>query len=99
MKKTYGVMEVLKAWMVSLRLALWRAAEWIRGRLYEALGIIKREAMEPQPGIDGILVTVGLCIIALLLCVVMKNSLSTFIESIVASMKKEATNILSGART
>lgn len=99
MKKTYGVMELLKAWMVSLRLALWKAGEWTRARAYEALGIIKREAMEPQSGIDGILVTVGLCIIALLLCVVMKNSLSGFIESIVASMTKEAKNILSGART
>lgn len=49
-------------------------------------------------GIDGILVTVGLCIIALLLCVVMKNSLSEFIKSIVASMTKEASDILSGTR-
>ena len=52
-----------------------------------------------EEGLDGILVTIGLCIIALLLCVVMKNSLSEFIKSIVASMTKEATNILSGART
>lgn len=49
-------------------------------------------------GIDGILVTVGLCIIALLLCVVMKNSLSEFIKSIVESMTREASNILSGTR-
>ena len=55
--------------------------------------------MATDPGIDGILVTVGLCIIALLLCVVMKNSLSEFIKSIVASMTREATNILSGTRT
>lgn len=49
-------------------------------------------------GIDGILVTVGLCIIALLLCVVMKNSLSDFIKSIVTSMTKEASDILTGNR-
>ena len=54
--------------------------------------------MVAEPGIDGILVTVGLCIIALLLCVVMKNSLSEFIKSIVSSMTKEATDILSGTR-
>lgn len=49
-------------------------------------------------GIDGILVTVGLCIIALLLCVVMKTSLSDFIKSIVKSMTKEASDILTGKR-
>ena len=51
-----------------------------------------------DPGIDGILVTVGLCIIALLLCVVMKNSLTEFIHSIVSSMTKEASDILKGTR-
>ncbi len=51
-----------------------------------------------DPGIDGILVTVGLCIIALLLCVVMKNSLTEFIQSIVSSMTKEASDILKGTR-
>lgn len=50
-----------------------------------------------QPGIDGILVTVGLCIIALLLCVVMKDSLSAFIKSIVTALQNEATKILGGA--
>ena len=54
-------------------------------------------AMEKEAGIDGILVTVGLCIIALLLCVVMKDSLTTFITSIVTSMTKKAQTILAGA--
>lgn len=46
---------------------------------------IWREMMKKEPGIDGILVTVGLCIIALLLCVVMKDSLTAFIrESLLA---------------
>ncbi|MBR1771327.1 MAG: hypothetical protein IJ747_04800 [Lachnospiraceae bacterium] len=47
-------------------------------------------------GIDGILVTVGLCIIALLLCVVMKDSLTTFITDIVDAMSREANSILTG---
>lgn len=49
-----------------------------------------------ESGIDGILVTVGLCVIALLLCVVMKDSLKVFIETIVGAMTTEAQNILTG---
>ena len=45
-------------------------------------------------GIDGMLVTVGLCIIALVLCVVMKDSLTTFITSIVTSLQEKAVGIL-----
>ena len=45
-------------------------------------------------GIDGLLVTVGLCIIALVLCVVMKDSLTTFITGIVTSMQEKAVGIL-----
>ena len=45
-------------------------------------------------GIDGLLVTVGLCIIALVLCVVMKDSLTAFITSIVTSMEQKAVGIL-----
>ena len=45
-------------------------------------------------GIDGLLVTVGLCIIALVLCVVMKDSLTTFITGIVESMQSKAVGIL-----
>lgn len=55
-----------------------------------------RRGMHTEPGIDGILVTVGLCIIALLLCVVMKDSLQTFIETIVGAMTSEAQKILTG---
>lgn len=53
--------------------------------------------MHKEPGIDGILVTVGLCIIALLLCMVMKESLAGFIEAIVLAMTEKAKNILGGA--
>ena len=59
---------------------------------------ILRFVMKKEPGIDGILVTVGLCIIALLLCVVMKDSLQAFIETIVSTMTSEANNILTGGR-
>ena len=57
-----------------------------------------RFVMKREPGIDGILVTVGLCIIALLLCVVMKDSLQSFIETIVSAMTSEAKDILTGVR-
>lgn len=54
------------------------------------------EGMKKEQGVDGILVTVGLCIIALLLCVVMKESLAGFIEKIVELMTQEAEKILTG---
>ena len=54
------------------------------------------KAMRREEGLDGILVTVGLCIIALLLCVVMKDSLSTFLQSIVSALGNKANSILGG---
>ena len=59
-------------------------------------GRMIEKAMNKEPGIDGILVTVGLCIIALLLCVVMKGSMSDFITSIVGQLTQKAGSILSG---
>lgn len=53
-------------------------------------------AITKESGVDGILVTVGLCIIALVLCVVMKDSLSTFIKTLVSSMTTQAQGILTG---
>ena len=64
--------------------------------LGRGVGRLLQKGMEKEPGIDGILVTVGLCIIALLLCVVMKDSLKTFIETIVTAMTTEAQKILTG---
>ena len=55
-----------------------------------------KKAMKKELGIDGILVTVGLCIIALLLCVVMKDSMTTFIQTIVTTLTPEAQKILTG---
>ncbi len=60
------------------------------------LNKIKAAALGREPGIDGILVTVGLCIIALLLCVVMKDSLATFIQAIVTNLQEKANSILTG---
>lgn len=45
-------------------------------------------------GIDGILVTVGLCIIALVLCVFMKDKLGEFIKTIVGEMTDKASGML-----
>jgi len=59
-------------------------------------GKVKEHALQREQGIDGILVTVGLCIIALLLCVVMKDSLTTFIQTIVTAMQTKAADILTG---
>lgn len=59
-------------------------------------GEVKEHALRQEQGIDGILVTVGLCIIALLLCVVMKDSLTTFIQTIVTAMQTKAADILTG---
>ena len=55
---------------------------------------LKKFMIAKSSGIDGLLVTVGLCIIALVLCVVMKDSLTTFITSIVTSMQEKAVGIL-----
>ena len=56
-------------------------------------------AMNREEGLDGILVTIGLCIIALLLCVVMRDSLTEFIQTIVSEMTNSAKNILATAGT
>ena len=57
---------------------------------------VKSKALKKEAGVDGILVTVGLCIIALLLCVVMKDSLTAFIQTIVTAMTEQAKGILTG---
>lgn len=60
----------------------------------KAFEIVVKKAMNKEEGLDGILVTIGLCIIALLLCVVMRDSLTEFIKTIVAEMTVSAKNIL-----
>jgi len=60
---------------------------------------IAKWLFQKEEGIDGILVTVGLCIIALLLCVVMKNSMADFVTTIVESLTTEAKKLLTGSST
>ena len=50
--------------------------------------------LRKSEGIDGLLVTVGLCIIALLLCVVMKDKMAGLIETVINALTTKATNIL-----
>lgn len=75
----------------------------MKGYLYKIAGMVNgfavritAAALKKEDGIDGILVTVGLCIIALLLCVVMKSSLEEFIETLVDAMTLKAQQILTG---
>lgn len=68
----------------------------MKTRKNDILKKVWKRAMKREPGIDGILVTVGLCIIALLLCVVMKDSMATFIQTIVNTLTTEAQKILTG---
>ena len=55
---------------------------------------IYKLGMNREEGLDGILVTIGLCIIALLLCVVMRDALTDFIKTIVTAMTDSAKAIL-----
>lgn len=70
--------------------------ERMKCKMLQAGRFVQRKAMKKEPGIDGILVTVGLCIIALLLCVVMKDSLTAFIKTLVDAMTVKAQQILTG---
>lgn len=73
--------------------------EWVTESMRKFKSAARRlllQGMNKEAGIDGILVTVGLCVIALLLCVVMKDSLAAFIETIVDALTKEAQKILTG---
>ena len=56
----------------------------------------KEGLLRKSEGIDGLLVTVGLCIIALLLCVVMKDSMSAFVKTLVDALTLKAQQILTG---
>lgn len=60
----------------------------------KVMELAQKVVYRKRPGIDGILVTVGLCIIALLLCVVMKDSLTSFIQTIVTALQNKAVGIL-----
>lgn len=68
----------------------------IAGKMRQLGSLLRDKALKKEQGIDGILVTVGLCIIALLLCVVMKDSLTAFIRTLVDAMTQKAQQILTG---
>lgn len=68
----------------------------VKYRILQLGRVLWKKAVKKEPGIDGILVTVGLCIIALLLCVVMKDSLTAFIKTLVDAMTAKAQEILTG---
>lgn len=57
---------------------------------------VKKFFCEREAGVDGILVTVGLCVIALVLCAAMKDSMKTFIETMITGMTTKATALLNG---
>ena len=57
----------------------------------------KETFLRREEGLDGILVTIGLCIIALILCVVMKDAMGGFITTIVTNMTAKANQILQGS--
>ena len=70
--------------------------EKVQKKMREIKGKCLEKCMtSTHPGIDGILVTVGLCIIALVLCVFMKDKLSSFLTTIVNEMTQKASTMLS----
>ena len=70
--------------------------EMLFGKVYAAKRFAMDKMFHTEKGIDGILVTIGLCIIALVLCVVMKDSLKSFVTTLVEDMTRKAQGILSG---
>ena len=56
--------------------------------------MVRKVFKHESRGIDGLLVTLGLCIVAILLCVIMKDSLSTFITTIISSLTTKAQGML-----
>ena len=60
----------------------------------KAMELAQKVFYHKSRGLDGILVTVGLCIIALLLCVVMKDSLTRLIQASVTARQKTASGLL-----
>ena len=76
--------------------------EWIKRcgmKARKAAESLFVKGMKKNAGIDGILVTIGLCVIALLLCVVMKDSLTEFIKTLVEALTNEAEKLLTGVNS
>ncbi len=56
--------------------------------------VVCKGLLGKSDGIDGLIVTVGLCIIALLLCITMKDQLAAFISTITGNLTSKAQSIL-----
>ena len=50
----------------------------------------KEFVTKKSEGVDGILVTVGLCIIALVLVIVLKDQLAAYVNQLVSSMTQKS---------
>ena len=83
-KNMNKVMNMVNSSMITMKIRAKRASQALKEKCLTA----------KSEGIDGILVTVGLCIIALVLCVVMKTQLTTFIETVVSQMQEKAKTML-----
>lgn len=55
---------------------------------------IKKRFLCRRQGIDGILVAIGLCVIGLVLCVILKDPLTDLINTIVTEMTNYAKGVL-----
>ena len=70
---------------------MYRMVLTIKMRMQNVIQECSRRCLAAKhAGIDGILVTVGLCIIALVLCVIMRDGLEGFIDTIVSDMTTKA---------
>ena len=56
-----------------------------------------RMMMRKSKGIDGVIVVVGLCIIALVVIFLLKDQLGEFVKKIVDNMSNKATDVLDSA--
>ncbi len=54
-------------------------------------------AASKHSGIDGVIVVVGLCIIALVIIFLLKDKLAAFVSQITENMQNKATTVLDGA--
>ncbi len=76
--------------LASMAAGAFLAKEWAKEKALAALTKKRR-------GIDGILVTVGLCIIALLICIAMRDQMIAFVNQIIGELTAKASNILGGS--
>lgn len=71
----------------------------LQSKMEQAKQGIRNVLCHKSDGIDGIMVTVGLCIIALVICVLMKDQLGNFVKTIVSDMTSKGQDMLSSTWT